>query len=269
MSGMEGVGNLRQSGVRPLRSTAKARTQPGETVQRFDVNQLRNGGSMNVGGVIAGTAENGGQQSRNEAAQAPLLRGGRPAPRARHAYRSDQPVEEQVEELGKIHKSSVEYEAVLMDQLVKQMRQSPLAKTPGSDTFSDIAEQPFRDFLSQAGGLGLADDMTAQVARQQGLEQTLQAYPELMGPGWRPSIPPNLMKKSPGGLEMPPEALLQAIDGKASAAAAEEKPAPEAPEKVAETQPELLAKPDSSASPGLMSGEEIAWLYQDALDGMA
>ena len=173
MAGIEGAGNLNRSGVKSLRPTAKPRNQQAETVQRFEVKELKNGGTLDMSGVAAGdSARDESAASQNGAAQPELQRGRKPAPKARNTHKSGLPVEEQVEQLRKIRKSSIEYESVLLDQLVKQMRQSPLAKTPGGDTFSDIAEQPFRDFLSQAGGLGLADSITSQVARQRGLDQT-------------------------------------------------------------------------------------------------
>ena len=261
MAGIEGAGNLRQSTVNSLRSKAKARDQRGETVQRFEVKDLKNGGVLEVGGVIAGTSkpETNGQQSGEPQPQ--LARGVKLAPKARQAHQSQLPVEEQVGQLSKIRKSAVDYEAVLMDQFVKQMRQSPLAKTPGGDTFSDIAEQPFRDFLSQAGGLGLADSITAQVARQQGLEQTLHDYPDIMGPGWRPSIPPNLMKKSSGGLDLAPENLTRQGAGAAGPTAETDRTSEAA-------EPEKTGEAEKTAGAGLLSNEEIAWLYNDALEAL-
>ena len=260
--GIEGAGNLRQSGVRSLRGTAKARNQQGETVQRFDVNMMKNGESMDLTGVADGksgreSGESGGRP--NEAARQQLTRGMKSVSKARNAHKSQLPVEEQVAQLSKIRKSAVEYESVLMDQFVKQMRQSPLVKTPGGDTFSDIAEQPFRDFLSKAGGLGLADSITSQVARQQGLEQTLHDYPEIMGPGWRPTIPPNLMKKSSGGLELAPENLNRQGDGASG-------PASDADRADAAAEPEPAGEPEKTAEAGPMSSEEIAWLYNDAVE---
>lgn len=269
MAGIEGLGNLKHSGVRPLRSTAKARQQQGETVRRFDVNMLKSGGNMEVSGVISGTSNPESGEQQNEAARQPLARGMKSVSKAGKSRKSDLPVEEQVAQLSKIRKSAMEYESVLMDQFVKQMRQSPLAKTPGGDTFSDIAEQPFRDFLSQAGGLGLADSITAQVARQQGLEQTLQDYPEIMGPGWQPTIPPNLMKKSAGGLELAPENLPRQGAGVNSPTAEAEKAAETTAEIEPAAEPEKAVEAEKTAGAGLMSNEEIAWLYNDANDGLA
>ncbi len=257
MSGVESLGNLSRSGVRPLRSTARARDAE-NPVQSFSVEALKNGGTMDMNAVLEGET-----QSIRE-----KYRGNGPAPSARRSQNSQLSPEEQVEKLGKIRKSAIEYESVFVDQLVKQMRQSPLAKTPGGDTFSDIAEQPFRDFLSQNGGLGLSDSIVGQVARQEGLEQTLQQNPGIMGPNWRPTIPQALMLKPAGNLKMPPEE----------------------PENTGETAPEApggllknlalgaqkMAEPKSPAdeksprpSVGLMSGEEIAYLYNEAKDSLA
>ena len=257
MAGIEGLGNLNRSGVKSLRSTAKPRNQQAETVQRFEVKELKNGGTIDMTGVAGGSADRESALPQNGEAQQELQRGRKPVPKARNTYKSGLPMEEQVEQLSKIRKSSIEYESVLLDQLVKQMRQSPLAKTPGGDTFSDIAEQPFRDFLSQAGGLGLADSITSQVARQQGLEQTLHDHPEIMGPGWRPTIPPNLMKKSPGGLDMAPEN--RARPGVAEAAQPSE--AKQTPETNEAAEPEKAGEAEKTAGAAPMSNEEIAWLY--------
>lgn len=264
MAGIEGAGNLQRSGVRSLKPTTKARNQQNETVQRFEVKTLKDGGSLDLSGVAAGNSGQENAGSQNEATQQ-LQRGRKQVPKARNTHQSNLQVEEQVEQLSKIRKSSIEYESVLMDQMVKQMRQSPLAKTPGGDTFSDIAEQPFRDFLSQAGGLGLADSITSQIARQQGLEQTLHDYPEIMGPGWRPTIPPNLMKKTSGGLDIAPENQPRQEIGKSGPAAE----ADGSTETEQTTEPEKVAKAEKTAGAGLMSNEEIAWLYQDAIDGLA
>lgn len=177
MGGVGSISALRPDDVRPLRRKAPV----AEGKQVFDIEALKNGGSFTI---------------RDQ------YRGGAPAPSARRAQNSQLSKAEQVKKLGQIRKSAVEYESVFVDQLVKQMRQPSLAKTPGGDTLSDIAEQPFRDFLSQNGGIGLADTIVNQVARQEGLEQTLQENPGIMGPNWRPTVPPNLMKKPAGGLTM-------------------------------------------------------------------
>lgn len=260
MTEIERPGNLNQSTVHSLKSTAKPRAPRGEVVGSFSVEMLKSGGSMDLSGVAEGNAVREAAESASDAA--PLQRGRKQVPKARNSHKSDLPVEEQVQQLSKIRKSAIEYEAVLMDQMVKQMRQSPLTKTPGGDTFSDIAEEPFRNFLSQAGGLGLADSITSQIARQQGLEQTLQEYPEIMGPGWRPSIPPNLMKKTSGVLDMTPETAPRQGPNKSSAAA-------EAAGTERSAESEAAATAEKKAGAGLMSDEEIAWLYNDAIDGLA
>jgi Rod binding domain-containing protein len=127
-----------------------------------------------------------------------------PRPASGAARNAGLDLPERLEKLAQIRKSATDYEAIFVDQLVKLMRPSPLAQTPGGETFSEIAEQPFRDFLSRAGGLGLSGAIVSQIARQEGLEETLREHPEVMGPGWRLKIPPSLMKKSPGGLTLAP-----------------------------------------------------------------
>ncbi len=194
---------------------ANASSAVPQPTMRFSVADLKNGASFSAGGVptdgtnilqsteaaIPSSAPE--KQSvfpaRPEVSLRERYRTSAPAPTARQAQNSQLPLDEQIAKLGKIRQSAVEYEAVFVDQLVKQMRPSPMAKTAGSDTFSDIAEQPFRDHLSQAGGLGLADSIMGQIARQEGLEQTLQDNPEIMGPNWRPSISPNLMRHGAQG----------------------------------------------------------------------
>ena len=247
MAEINGLGNLSRNGVRPLRNVAKARETQNQAAQRFSVDALKSGGEIDLSGL-----KNNGGHSPNEAQPTvrQRYRGQGPAKKAAESHQSPLPLNEQIEQLSKIRKSAVEYESVLLDQFVKQMRQSPMAETPGGETFSDIAEQPFRDFLSQAGGLGLADHIVGQIARQEGLERTLNDYPEIMGPGWNPTIPPNLMKKPAGNLET-------------------------APENIRETKPadhdvnESEATGAENAEVGLMDAEEIAYLYQDASEGLA
>jgi hypothetical protein len=87
--------------------------------------------------------------------------------------------------------------------MIKQMRQKPMAKTPGSDTLSEIAEKPFTAALAAAGGLGLADTIVEDVASQEGLAATLAEHPEVMGPNWRQRIAPSRLYK-PVSLGGPP-----------------------------------------------------------------
>ncbi len=254
MSGMEAMGNLSRSGVRPLRSTARANQDNAS----FSVEALKNGGTMDMNAVLEGETRSIREQ----------YRGSGPAPSARRSQNSQLSPEEQVEKLGKIRKSAIEYESVFVDQLVKQMRQPSMAKTPGGDTFSDIAEQPFRDFLSQNGGLGLADTIVNQVARQEGLEQTLQQNPGIMGPNWRPSIPPNLMQKPAGNLKMPAEHFENTGETAMKSPGNTLKNILAGAEKVAGREGGADEK-SPAPSVGMMSGEEIAYLYNDAKDGLA
>ena len=281
MGEINGLGNLNRQGIRSLRSgAAKAREAEAGVVQRFSVEDLKNGGSLNLGGTLAGagTAENEGRNSAEPTIRQ-RYRGKGPAPSARRAQNSRLSPEEQVEKLSKIRKSAIEYEAVFVDHLVKQMRQSPLAKTPGGETFNDIAEQPFRDFLSQAGGLGLADSIVGQVARQEGLEETLAANPGIMGPNWQPKIPPNLMKKEPRGLSMSPagESPAEPETGKTidsrPVGRAEKFSGPDL-NAIPVIGPRPAAGPESggkaqSGPAGQMGAEEAAWLYRDASEDEA
>ncbi len=258
MSDISPMGNLGRSTVRPLRNTARAREDQGETVQRFSVEELKNGGSLNLGGAVGQSQEAGSDPASLR------QRSWNRAPKASDSQvrNSQLSLEERVDKLKKIRQSAVQYESVFVDHLVKQMRQSPLTKTPGGDTFSDIAEQPFRDFLSQAGGVGLADTIVGQVARQEGLEQTLHEYPDIMGPNWRPAIPKNLMHKSGGGLEMAPRNNKTHTDQ--SSAAPEPNPAVEP--RAEAPRPD---GPPAAGSAGQVNEEEIAWLYRDASESLA
>ncbi len=222
MSDIKSLGNLQKSGLKPLRPTGRAgvnqaartpgaSTKPATEKQIFSVETLKNGGSLDLGPALnqnsASQQNPADEADRTQNAPRPLSlrqKSWRKAdqPTSRQAQNALLSEEERVEKLGKIHRSAVEYEAVFVDQLVKQMRQSPLAKTPGGETLSGIAEQPFRDFLSQAGGLGLADSIVSQIVRQEGLEQTLHDNPGIMGPNWRPTLAPNMMKNKAGQLKM-------------------------------------------------------------------
>jgi hypothetical protein len=160
------------------------------------VEDLKNGGTLNLGGA---PEEPGDSRTLRQRAL------GRQVPKAsaRQSRSAALSLPERLQKLAQIKKSATEYESLFVDQLVKLMRPSPLAHTPGGDTFSELAEQPFRDYLSRAGGLGLANTIVNQIARQEGLEQTLQEHPEVMGPTWRPTIPRSLVR-SYGGLAMTP-----------------------------------------------------------------
>lgn len=256
MSSLNGVGNLQKEGVRPLRSKVP-RFDQNAPAQKFEVAELKKGGAINAAPEAAGQVEKAAAEKTPEADVQRTIqehyRGRKAVKTSRRSQNSQLPVEGQLKKLAQINKSAVEYEAFFVDHLVKEMRQSPLAKTPGGETFSDIAEQPFRDFLSQAGGLGLAGTITGQLARQEGLEQTLQNYPEVMGPKWRHSTPANMMKKSAGGLEIAPPGGPEAHAG---AAEPDQKPADD-------------LNPEKAAGVGLMNNEEISWLYGDAAEAMA
>jgi Rod binding domain-containing protein len=105
---------------------------------------------------------------------------------------------EKLSKLSQIKKSAEEYEGMLIAEMIKSMRQSPFAKTPGSDTYSEIAERPFTAALTAAGGLGLSQTIITQVAAQEGLGETLAAHPEVMGPRFTQHLSPSQMTR--GGL---------------------------------------------------------------------
>ena len=188
--------NLRRGGVKPLRSTAR----PAEAARTSSVEDLKNGGNLDLGNVSEGSGESRTLRQRA---------GGERTPRvsARQSRSAGLSLPERLQKLAQIKKSATEYEALFVDHLVKQMRPSPMAKMPGGETFSELAEQPFRDYLSRAGGLGLANSIIGQIVRQEGLEQTLHEHPEVMGPSWRPTIPKNLGPKYSRGLTLTPSGL--------------------------------------------------------------
>jgi Rod binding domain-containing protein len=103
--------------------------------------------------------------------------------------------EEKIAKLNQLKKSAEEYEGLLLTEMIKSMRQSPFVKTPGGDTYSEIAEKPFTAAITAAGGLGLSQTIVNQVAAQEGLDDLLAARPEVMGPGWRQRLAPSQMLK--------------------------------------------------------------------------
>jgi Rod binding domain-containing protein len=110
---------------------------------------------------------------------------------------SDLTEEEKIGQLKKIKQSAEDYEGLLMKEMIKSLRQSPFVKTAGSETYSEIAEKPFTAALTAAGGLGLSEKIVADVARQEGLTETLKEHPEIMGPNYRAKISPSRMRKAP------------------------------------------------------------------------
>ncbi|MDR1546852.1 MAG: hypothetical protein LBU12_09145 [Deltaproteobacteria bacterium] len=98
-------------------------------------------------------------------------------------------------QLKKIKDSAEEYEGFLMAEMIKSMRQTSFVKTPGGDTYSEIAEKPFTAALTAAGGLGLAETIVGQVAAQEGLGDVLATRPEALGPHWRQRLAPTMMPK--------------------------------------------------------------------------
>lgn len=125
--------------------------------------------------------------------------------------------------LSQIKKSAEEYEGMLIAEMIKSMRQSPFAKTPGSETYSEIAEKPFTAALTAAGGLGLSQLIITQVAAQEGLGETLAAHPEAMGPHFRQRLSPSQMSKS-GFTWRTPEAGSEAATENAAPSSAASSP---------------------------------------------
>jgi Rod binding domain-containing protein len=114
--------------------------------------------------------------------------------------------EQKLGKLKQIKESAEEYEGFLIAEMIKSMRQSPFVKTPGGDTYSEIAEKPFTAALTAAGGLGLSQTIVNQVASQEGLADVLAARPEVMGPNWRQRLAPSQMTKPGPRLAAPPGA---------------------------------------------------------------
>jgi hypothetical protein len=140
------------------------------------------------------------QEAQNAVLAAKSRYYGRKAPKAAASLRDQSQSlteEEKIGQLKKIKKAAEDYEGLLMKEMIKSVRQSPLVKTAGSETYSEIAEKPFTAALTAAGGLGLAEKIVSDVARQEGLTDTLKAHPEIMGPNYRPKISPNLTRKAP------------------------------------------------------------------------
>ncbi|MDR1045755.1 MAG: hypothetical protein LBP33_11675 [Candidatus Adiutrix sp.] len=247
-----GAGNLSRSPGLPLRGGGlKARQQhPPQPARVLSGEGPKNGENRDLKPEEPNAPPPaGGAKSAEELQTLRERSQGKHVWKARKAQNAQLTAEERIQKLGRIRKSAVEYEAVFVDQLVKQMRQSPLAKTPGGDTFSDLAEQPFRDYLSRAGGLGLADTIVGQVARQEGLEQTLHDYPGIMGPNWQAKIAPSRMDKPAGNLSFKPEKQDFQTAGPPAPPAAEE--------------PESASAPGPEPVAGLMSAAEIARLYRE------
>ena len=84
-----------------------------------------------------------------------------------------------------------------------------------------------------------------------------------MGPNWRPVVPQNLMKKSPGGLEIAPPRPAETQ----AASSPGEAESDEAAETAGGADP--TPNPPQPGLAGLMNAEEIARLYQDAQEAAA
>ncbi len=267
---MNGVGNLSVSTVKALRSSPSVQRER-EAVTSVSVDYLKNGGTINMNA--------GGEEAslRNRYVN------GRPENGAHLVRQSDLSEAEQIEALKKVKKAAGDYEAVFMEELVKAMKQKPMAEAPGGDAMLDVAQDPFKGFLAQAGGLGLADAIIGQVARQEGLEQTLQKHPDIMGPGWQMKIPESYAKGHSARLSPKPEELElqgQTPEITGSEAAALKSLAPEncpaQDEEVAAvavncpaSDGEFLAASPLKTQVGLLDDEEIAYLYEDAKEALA
>ncbi|MDR1041160.1 MAG: hypothetical protein LBR80_13545, partial [Deltaproteobacteria bacterium] len=224
MTGIPEYRGLANQDVRPLKAVPSASSRGGgDGGFVVSVEEFRQG--INLG---AGSSQDGGVPSgiprgapAGTAADSPL-RGEPYVPKSwlRAQNGNGLSEDEKVAKLRKIRESAQEYEGLLMAEMIKQMRQKPMAKTPGSDTLSEIAEKPFTAALTAAGGLGLADKIVEDVASQEGLAGTLADHPEIMGPNWRQRIAPSRLYKpvnlggapgstgapgSPGGLRRAPD----------------------------------------------------------------
>ncbi|MDR2340442.1 MAG: hypothetical protein LBF40_09995, partial [Deltaproteobacteria bacterium] len=191
-----------------LRSLRGGNQAPREGARIISVEDLRRGATFEVpeeAEAPKGVPQEGAADAE-KAAGSPTLapyrgrRGdtlGKTIPDSYLAAHSDRGLteEQKIAKLTKIRDSAKEYEGMLMAEMIKSMRQTPMAKTPGSDTYSEIAEKPFTAALTAAGGLGLADRIVEDVARQEGLLGTLAEHPEVMGPNWNPRISPSKMYK--------------------------------------------------------------------------
>ncbi|MDR3152702.1 MAG: hypothetical protein LBW85_00155, partial [Deltaproteobacteria bacterium] len=230
MTGIPEYRGLANRDVRPLKGASPSAQGDGRFV--VSVEDMRRGFTMSMTG---GPGEAGAPEAAEGAGEAPApgqasgtspqeaggearspLRGQPHVPKSwlRAQNGNGLSEEEKVAKLQKIRKSAQDYEGLLMAEMIKQMRQKPMAKTPGSDTFSEIAEKPFTAALTAAGGLGLADKIVEDVAAQEGLSGTLADHPEVMGPNWRQRIAPSRLYKpvTLGGPAGSPSSLRRAPD---------------------------------------------------------
>jgi hypothetical protein len=187
----------------PMRPGASTSPKEGSNVDRtnvatFSIEQLKTGINISTKEPNGSTSVQSGQSlmDANLSSIHDRYRGKTAAEgKSRYGKHNDKTEDEKIAQLQKIKKSAQDYEGLLMNEMIKSMRQSPLTKTTGSDTYSEIAEKPFTELLTAAGGLGLADSIINQVANQEGLTETLKNHPEIMGPDWRPKIAPGLMPR--------------------------------------------------------------------------
>ncbi|MDR1036775.1 MAG: hypothetical protein LBT40_09425 [Deltaproteobacteria bacterium] len=193
MTGIPEYRGLANRDVRPLKNTPSASSANDDGRFVVSVEEFRQGINLSGGGGSGGIPRG---VASGAAGQSPL-RGEPYVPKAwlRAQNGNGMSEEERVAKLRKIRESAQEYEGLLMAEMIKQMRQKPMAKTPGSETLSEIAEKPFTAALTAAGGLGLADKIVEDVAAQEGLAATLADHPEVMGPNWRQRIAPSRLYK--------------------------------------------------------------------------
>jgi Rod binding domain-containing protein len=179
--------------IRSLKGSATMPSNDGKMV--FSVEEFREGINIGNKDSAKGDSAKGGKGEKSSGQVQRSFQGY--VPRSYLAAHSDRGMSEaqKVAKLEKIRDSAKEYEGMLLNEMIKSMRQSPLVKTPGSDTYSEIAEKPFTAAITAAGGLGLADRIIEDVARQEGLLGTLSEHPEIMGPNWNPKISPSRMYK--------------------------------------------------------------------------
>lgn len=121
------------------------------------------------------------------------LKNGRPGGFLKPA--SAEPRPDELAKLEKIKRAAVDYESFFVQKMIEAMRLSPLAEVPGGRVYLELAEKSLAGHLAQAGGLGLAEKIITQVARQEGLEAPLSQRPDILGPGREIRLPASHMIK--------------------------------------------------------------------------
>ncbi|MDR2349495.1 MAG: hypothetical protein LBF41_02555, partial [Deltaproteobacteria bacterium] len=233
MGDVQAYRGLYNTDVRSLKNTPKSagnKREGGSAPLVFNAEDMRKGVNLKTGdvdgtggGKSGAAAKDGSDPGARRAGKALV-----PKSYLRSISGGNLTEEQKVAKLKKIRDSAKEYEGLLMAEMIKSMRQKPLKKTAGSDTFTEIAEKPFTAALTAAGGLGLADKIIEDVAGQEGLSATLEEHPEIMGANWKMRIAPSKRRKDPGFRNVVSNPANAAPGNRASSASAEKTTAPEA-----------------------------------------